>query len=323
MYPLQRARRLRNHPSIRSLVRETSLDRNRLIYPMFVASSDREETPVEAMPGISQFSVDGALREVSPIYERGMHHFLIFGVPDQKDSQASGAYDEKGIVQQVVRRLKQEFPGIVVFTDVCLCAFTDHGHCGVVRDGKIVNDETVQLLARTALSHAEAGADFVAPSDMMDGRVLIIRRTLDDHGLQDVGILSYAAKFASAFYGPFREAAHSAPQFGDRKTHQMDAANRREAIKEMATDLEEGADIIMVKPALSYLDIIREARNRFLVPIAAYNVSGEYSMIKAAAQKGWVDEKAVRNEALLSMRRAGADIIITYFAKDIALEESE
>ncbi len=273
------------------------------------------------MPGISEYGLDSAVREIVFLYENGLRHFLLFGSPDQKDDRASGAYSESGIVQRALRQIKKELPESIVFTDVCLCPYTDHGHCGVVRDGKILNDESLELLAKTALSHAQAGADFVAPSDMMDGRVLAIRRILDEHGLQDTGILSYAAKFSSAFYGPFREAAHSAPKFGDRKSHQMDPANRREALKEMETDIEEGADMIMVKPALSYLDILREARDRFLVPIVAYNVSGEYSLIKAAAQNGWVDGKLIRDEVLLSIRRAGADIIITYFAKELALEK--
>ena len=321
MYPSQRPRRLRSNPSIRNLVRETTIDKSRLIYPLFIASTSVKETPIDAMPGICQFNVEGALEEIGLLYERGIGHFLIFGVPDHKDDRATGAYEEKGIVQTAIRRIKEEIPGAMIFTDVCLCAYTDHGHCGVVQDGKIHNDASVELLARTALSHAQAGADFVAPSDMMDGRVSMIRKLLDEHGFEETGILSYAAKFASAFYGPFREAAHSAPQFGDRKSHQMDPANRREALKEMEMDIEEGADMIMVKPALSYLDIIREAHHRFLVPIAAYNVSGEYSMVHAAAQKGWIDGKAVRDEMLLSMSRAGADIIITYFAKEIAVED--
>jgi len=273
------------------------------------------------MPGVSEYGLDRAVREIVFLFEKGLGHFLLFGTPDRKDDRASSAYSENGIVQRAVRQIKKELPESVVFTDVCLCGYTDHGHCGVLRDGKIHNDESVALLAKTAVSHAHAGADFVAPSDMMDGRVLAIRRALDESGLQDTGILSYAAKFASAFYGPFREAAHSAPKFGDRKSHQMDPANRREALKEMETDIEEGADMIMVKPALSYLDILLEARQRFLVPIVAYNVSGEYSLIKAAAQKGWVDGKLVRDEVLLSIRRAGADIIITYFAKELALEK--
>ncbi|MCI0414341.1 porphobilinogen synthase [bacterium] len=321
MYPTHRPRRLRKNPIVRSLIRETSVDKQRLIYPIFVAETSHRRTPVDAMPGISQFNLEGALEECVPLYEKGMRHFLIFGIPDRKDDLASSAYDENGVVQMTIRKMKQEIRDCVIFTDVCLCAYTSHGHCGVIKDGVICNDASVKLIARTALSHAQAGADFVAPSDMMDGRVGAIRQTLDENGLQDVGILSYAAKFSSAFYGPFREAAQSAPQFGDRKTHQMDPANRLEALKEMQTDIEEGADIIMVKPALSYLDIIREAKNRFLVPIAAYNVSGEYSMVKAAALRGWVDEKMVRDEILLSIRRAGADIIITYFAKDLALEE--
>ncbi len=320
MFPTHRPRRLRNNPRIRSLIRETSVEKQRLIYPIFVAETSRSQTPVDAMPGVSQFNIEGALEECLPLYERGLHHFLIFGIPDRKDDQASSAYDESGIVQKAIRKMKQEMPDCLIFTDVCLCAYTSHGHCGIVKDGAISNDDSVKLIARAALSHAQAGADFVAPSDMMDGRVGAIRRTLDENGLLDVGILSYAAKFSSAFYGPFREAAHSAPQFGDRKTHQMDPANRLEALKEMQSDIEEGADMIMVKPALSYLDIIREARDRFLVPVAAYNVSGEYSMVKAAAMQGWVDEKMVRDEILLSIRRAGADIIITYFAKDLFLE---
>ena len=321
MYPTHRARRLRKNPVIRSLVRETrNIEKDRLIYPVFVAETSRKQTPVESMPGISQFSIEGVVEECTTLYEKGIVNFLIFGLPEKKDDRATSAYGEQGIVQKTIRKMKQEMPQSVLFTDVCLCPYTDHGHCGIVKDGTILNDESVELLARTALSHAAAGADFVAPSDMMDGRVDAIRRLLDENGFQETGILSYSAKYSSAFYGPFREAAHSAPQFGDRKTHQMDPANRLEALKEIEADIEEGADIVMVKPALSYLDIIREAKSRFLVPIAAYNVSGEYSMIKAAALRGWVDERSVRDEILLSIRRAGADIIITYFARDIALE---
>ena len=323
MYPSQRPRRLRRTPAIRSLVRETNIGLDHLIYPLFINANVSDKVPVAAMPGVMEWSVRGAVDEIKALHKRGLHQFMIFGVPDRKDEQASGAYADTGIVQTAVRRIKEEVPDAIVFTDVCLCAYTDHGHCGVIRYGKIHNDASVELLAQTALSHAKAGADFVAPSDMMDGRVAAIRKALDDSGLEEVGILSYAAKFASAYYGPFREAAHSAPQFGDRKSHQMDPANRREALKEMEMDIEEGADLVMVKPALPYLDIIREAHNKFLVPIAAYNVSGEYAMIKAAAEKGWIDEKAVRNETLLSIRRAGADVIITYFAKDIAQEATE
>ena len=320
MHLSHRPRRLRKNPKIRSLVRENTVEKQRLIYPVFVAETSQRQAPIEAMPGISQFNLDGVLEECIPLYRKGLNHFLIFGIPDHKDDLASSAYDEKGVVQQAIRRMKQEMPECVIFTDVCLCSYTSHGHCGVVKEGVISNDDSVELIARAALSHAQAGADFVAPSDMMDGRVAAIRQTLDENGLEDTGILSYAAKFSSAFYGPFREAAHSAPQFGDRRTHQMDPANRLEALKEMQMDIEEGADIIMVKPALAYLDIIREAKNHFLVPVAAYNVSGEYSMVKAAAMQGWVDEKMVRDEILLSIHRAGADIIITYFAKDLFLE---
>jgi porphobilinogen synthase len=320
MYPIHRPRRLRRNPAVRSLVRETHLQKTQLIYPVFIAETNTRQTPVQSMPGIHQFSVDGAIAECSVLYEKGLRNFLIFGLPQNKDELASSAYHERGIVQQALRAMRKEFPEVLLFTDVCLCPYTDHGHCGIVKDGVIANDESVELLARTALSHAQAGADFVSPSDMMDGRVAAIRKTLDESGFLDIGILSYAAKYSSAFYGPFREAAHSTPQFGDRKTHQMDPSNRLEALKEIESDIQEGADMIMVKPALSYLDIIREAKNRFLVPIAAYNVSGEYSMVKAAASNGWVNEKAVRDEMLLSMRRAGADIIITYFAKDLALE---
>src|SRR5262249_18606646 len=320
MYPTKRPRRLRRNPSIRNLVQETKIDLSQLIYPVFINATLRKPAPISAMPGISEHTIDSVLGEIDGIFAAGLHQFLIFGSPQSKDDKASGAYDENGIVQQAVRKIRSQFPGAVIFTDVCLCAFTDHGHCGVVRDGLIHNDASVELLTRTALSHAQAGADLVAPSDMMDGRVLRIRQTLDEHGFDNIGILAYAAKFASAFYGPFREAAHSTPQFGDRKSHQMDPANRREALKEMQIDIEEGADMVMVKPALAYLDIIREARDRFLVPIVAYNVSGEYSLVKAAAQKGWVDGNSMRDEILLSIHRAGADIIITYFAKELALE---
>ena len=320
MYPVHRPRRLRKNPVIRSLVRETRLEKDQFIYPVFVSENAQRQTPVAAMPGVFQWNVSGLLDECLPLYERGLKHFLIFGVSDRKDDQASAAYDGNGVVPTAIRKMKQKMPDAVIFTDVCLCAYTNHGHCGVIKNGAIDNDESVKLLAKSALSHASAGADFVSPSDMMDGRVAVIRSMLDENGFQETGILSYAAKFSSAFYGPFREAAHSAPQFGDRKTHQMDPANRLEALKEMESDIEEGADIIMIKPALAYLDIIREARNRFLVPVCAYNVSGEYSMVKAAAKNGWIDEKSVRNEILLAIRRAGADMIITYFAKDIALE---
>ncbi len=322
MFPLQRPRRLRKNSLIRDLVRETSVNLSHLIYPMFVSAEVDRPVAVPSMPGIHQHTVDSAVQEASDLFAKGVHSFLFFGIPDKKDAYASGAYRENGIVQKTVRAIRKEIPDAVIFTDVCLCSYTDTGHCGIVRDGKIINDESVELLSRTALSHADAGADFVAPSDMMDGRVLAIRKRLDENNLEDIGILSYSAKFASAFYGPFRDAAHSAPQFGDRRTHQMDPANRLEALKEMELDLNEGADMLMIKPALPYLDILREARNRFLVPLVAYNVSGEYSMVKAAGQRSWIQEQQVRDEMLLSIRRAGADIIITYFAKDLANKTS-
>lgn len=321
MFPVQRARRLRKNSRIRELVRETSVEKSDLMYPMFIADIPHREIAVDSMPGVAQFNIDGGLNEASALYERGIRYFLIFGIPKTKDANANSAFAENGIVQQFLQRIRQEIPEAVLFTDVCLCAYTDHGHCGIVKNGRIDNDASVEILARTALSHARAGADFVAPSDMMDGRVLAIRQTLDESGLTDIGILAYSAKYASSFYGPFRDAAHSAPQFGDRRSHQMDAANRREALKEIQADIDEGADIIMVKPALSYLDIISDAKQHFLLPVAAYNVSGEYSLIKAADQKGWVDGRAIRDEVLLSIKRAGADIIITYFAKEIAFEE--
>jgi porphobilinogen synthase len=318
MFPLQRPRRLRKNPLIRDLVRETSVDLTHLIYPMFVSAEVDRPVAVPSMPEIHQHTVESAVREASDLFGKGIHSFLFFGIPDKKDAHATGAYRENGIVQKTLRAVRRELPDAVIFTDVCLCSYTDTGHCGIVRSGRIVNDESVELLSRAALSHADAGADFVAPSDMMDGRVLAIRKRLDENNFEDIGILSYSAKFASAFYGPFRDAAHSAPQFGDRRTHQMDSANRLEALKEMEMDLNEGADMLMVKPALPYLDILREAKNRFLVPLVAYNVSGEYSMVKAAAEKNWIQEQQVRDEMLLSIRRAGADIIITYFAKDLA-----
>jgi porphobilinogen synthase len=320
MYPARRPRRLRNNPRIRSLVRETRVELSTLIYPLFINAAVKHESPIEPMPGIFEYGIDRAVEEIESLFKTGLSYFLLFGSPEGKDELGSGAYPDDGIVQRAVRAIKERVPEAILFTDVCLCPFTSHGHCGVVKGGRIDNDDSVELIARTALSHAQAGADFVAPSDMMDGRVLAIRKRLDENGFQDTGILAYAAKFASAFYGPFREAAHSTPQFGDRKSHQMDPANRREALKEMEIDIEEGADMVMVKPALAYLDIIREARDRFLVPIVAYNVSGEYSLVKAAAQKGWVDGNSLRDEILLSIHRAGADIIITYFAKELALE---
>jgi porphobilinogen synthase len=314
----RRFRRLRQTEGLRRLVRETRLNVEDFIYPLFVVHGRGVRREVGSMPGVYQLSVDQLGAEVEELLELGIGAVLVFGIPAQKDELASEAYDPDGIVQRAVRELKKRAPDLVVITDVCNCEYTSHGHCGIVRDGRIVNDPTLELLARTAVSHAEAGADMVAPSDMMDGRVLAIREALDRAGFIEVPILSYAAKYASAFYGPFREAAESAPAFGDRRSHQMDPGNRREALREIETDIEEGADAIIVKPALAYLDVIAAARERFEVPIAAYNVSGEYAMVKAAARNGWIDEQGVVLELLTGIRRAGAQMIITYHAKDVA-----
>ncbi|WP_448576041.1 porphobilinogen synthase [Thermomicrobium sp.] len=314
----RRFRRLRQTEGLRRLVRETRLSVEDFIYPLFVVHGRGVRREVRSMPGVYQLSVDQLGREVEELLELGIGAVLVFGIPAQKDELASEAYAPDGIVQRAVRELKRCAPDLVVITDVCNCEYTSHGHCGIVRDGCIVNDPTLELLARTAVSHAEAGADMVAPSDMMDGRVLAIRDALDRAGFVEIPILSYAAKYASAFYGPFREAAESAPAFGDRRSHQMDPGNRREALREIATDIEEGADAIIVKPALAYLDVIAAARERFEVPIAAYNVSGEYAMVKAAARNGWIDEQRVVLELLTGIRRAGAQMIITYHAKDVA-----
>ncbi len=314
----RRFRRLRRSENLRRLVRETRLSVEDLIYPLFVVHGHGVRREVNSMPGVYQLSVDQLGREAEELLELGIGAVLLFGIPARKDELASEAYDPDGIVQRAVRELKRVAPELVVITDVCNCEYTSHGHCGIVRDGHILNDATLELLARTAVSHAEAGADMVAPSDIMDGRVLAIRRALDQAGFSEIPILSYAAKYASAFYGPFREAAESAPAFGDRRSHQMDPGNRREALREIATDLEEGADAIIVKPALAYLDVVAAARERFDVPIAAYNVSGEYAMVKAAARNGWIDEQRVVLEILTGIRRAGAQMIITYHAKDVA-----
>jgi len=300
------------------MVRETSIDSEDLIYPLFVTHGLDVKMEIPSMPGVYHFSVDTLCKEAEEIWQLGIHAVLLFGIPAEKDEEGSEAYSPDGIVQRAVRTLKECNPGLVVITDVCMCEYTSHGHCGIVVDGQVSNDETLEYLARIALSHAEAGADIVAPSDMMDGRVMIIRDTLDENGFTDTAIMAYSAKYASAFYGPFRDAANSAPQFGDRKSYQMDPANRREAITEMVMDLDEGADIIMVKPALSYLDVIADARIEFNAPIAAYNVSGEYSMVKAAAHNGWIDEERAVIEILTSIKRAGADLILTYHAKDAA-----
>ena len=301
------------------MVAETRLCADHLVLPLFVRAGKGLRRAVEAMPGVFQLSPDEAVREAAQAHTAGVPAVLLFGIPDQKDKQALGAYAKDGIVQQTVRLLKKELPELLVITDVCLCEYMEHGHCGIVdAHGAVLNDPTLELLARTAVSHAEAGADIIAPSDMMDGRVRTIRERMDDSGFNDLSIMSYAAKFASAFYGPFREAAESAPKFGDRRSYQMDAANAEEALREVALDIQEGADIVMVKPALAYLDIIQRVKKEFGYPTAAYAVSGEYAMIKAAAARGWIDERAAMLESLLAIRRAGADIIITYAAVEVA-----
>jgi porphobilinogen synthase len=317
-FPVSHPRRLRTSPALRRLVAETSLTVSSLVLPLFARSGKKLRRAVDAMPGVFQLSPDEIVREAAAAHALGIPAVLLFGIPDKKDAKASGAYAKNGIVQQTVRLLKKELPSLLVITDVCLCEYMEHGHCGIMSCGKILNDPTLKILAQTALSHAEAGANIVAPSDMMDGRVRAIRAVLDLNGFSETPIMSYAAKFASAFYGPFREAAESAPQFGDRRSYQMDAANANEALREVALDIQEGADIVMVKPALAYLDIIHRVKTEFGYPTAAYSVSGEYSMIKAAAAKGWIDERAVTLESLLAMRRAGADILITYAAADVA-----
>ena len=317
-FPISRPRRLRRSPALRRLVAETCLNAAQLVLPLFARSGRQLRRPVDAMPGVFQLSPDEVLRDAVAAHALGVPAVLLFGIPDKKDAKASGAYAKNGIVQQTVRLLKKELPALLVITDVCLCEYMAHGHCGIVHDGAVLNDPTLKLLAQTAASHAAAGADLVAPSDMMDGRVRAIRAELDHQGFLDTPIMSYAAKFASAFYGPFREVAESTPQFGDRRSYQMDAANGDEAMREVALDIQEGADIVMVKPALAYLDIIRRVKTEFGLPTAAYAVSGEHAMIKAAAARGWIDERAVTLESLLAMRRAGADILITYAATDVA-----
>jgi porphobilinogen synthase len=317
-FPNYRPRRLRQSAALRKLVCETRLSVEQLVLPLVVRAGRKLRHPINSMPGVFQLSPDELLREAERAHAFGVPAILLFGIPNKKDAKASGAYAKNGIVQQTVRLLKKELPSLLIITDVCLCEYMEHGHCGVVSRGKILNDPTLKILAQTALSHAEAGADIVAPSDMMDGRVRAIRETLDKNGFSETPIMSYAAKFASAFYGPFREAAESAPQFGDRCSYQMDAANVNEALREVALDIQEGADIVMVKPALAYLDLIYRVKTEFDYPTAAYAVSGEHAMIKAAAARGWIDERAVTMESLLAMRRAGADILITYAAADAA-----
>lgn len=317
-FPVSRLRRLRKTSALRSMVRETSLSKDDLIYPLFVVEGENVKREISSMPGQYQMSIDNIVRECDELLNLGLNTILLFGIPAQKDEVGSGAYSDDGIIQRAVRGIKKRFPEMLVVTDVCLCEYTSHGHCGVIENEYVQNDETLQLLAREALSHAQSGADIIAPSDMMDGRVAAIREILDRNGFSETPIMAYSAKFSSAFYGPFREAAESAPQFGDRKSYQMDPANSDEAMREIALDIQEGADIVMVKPALSYLDLIRRANDSFNMPIAAYNVSGEYSMIKAAEANGWLDGEKVMLEVLTSIKRAGAGIIITYFGKDAA-----
>ncbi|MYL53336.1 porphobilinogen synthase [Pontibacillus yanchengensis] len=318
-----RHRRLRTTESMRSLVRETHLQKTDLIYPIFVVEGDQIKKEVPSMPGVYHVSLDYLTEEMNELVTLGVRSVIVFGVPAHKDEKGTQAYCETGIVQKAIRQIKEDVPALTVIADTCLCQYTDHGHCGIVQDGEILNDESLELLTETAVSQAKAGADIIAPSNMMDGFVAAIRKGLDDAGFKNTPIMSYAVKYASSFYGPFRDAAHSSPQFGDRRAYQMDPANRLEAIREAQSDVEEGADFLIVKPGLSYLDIMREVKDRFNSPVVAYNVSGEYSMIKAAAQNGWVNEQEIVLEKLTSMKRAGADLIITYFAKDVAQWLSE
>ena len=320
MFPIQRMRRLRRSEAIRSMVRETELTARGFVYPMFVCPGTGVRTEISSMPGVYQQSVDKFVEECREVESLGIPAVILFGIPEGKDERGSEAASPSGMVQRAIEAVRRAKLKLVVMTDVCLCEYTSHGHCGIIENGDVANDPTLKLLAEEALSHARAGADVVAPSDMMDGRVGAIRQALDANGFVDLPILSYAAKYCSGFYGPFREAAQSAPQFGDRRSYQMDPGNAREALREVALDLEEGADAVMVKPALAYLDIIRMVRDRFDVPVAAYNVSGEYSMVKAAAKNGWIDERRVVHEILTGIQRAGADIILTYHAKDVALK---
>jgi porphobilinogen synthase len=322
---MKRLRRLRVNETMRKLVRETKLQISELVYPIFVIEGENIKNPIPSMPGIHQYSIDRLEEELERITESGIGSILIFGIPEHKDEVGSGAYQEDGITQRAIRSIKENYPNLLVIADVCLCEYTSHGHCGLVRNGKILNDETLPLLAQASVSLARAGADIIAPSDMMDGRIQAIREALDTNGFIDIAIMAYSAKYSSAYYSPFREAAHSAPGFGDRKTYQMDYANGREAILEVEADLEEGADMVMVKPALAYLDVIKEVSQTFDSPVAAYNVSGEYSMVKAAAANGWIDEKKIVLENLTAIKRAGARIIITYHALDVAgwLKEEE
>ena len=317
-FPIQRLRRLRQHESLRRMVRETRLSPSDLIYPMFVMEGKDQRREIASMPGQFRLSIDLLIKEAGEVAGLGIPAVMLFGIPDRKDERGTSGYDPNGVVQRAIKAVKDHVPGLLVITDVCIDEYTTHGHCGIVKDGRILNDETLECLRAMAKTHAESGADMVAPSDMMDGRVAAIRSELDRAGYPELPIMAYAAKFASCFYAPFRDAAGSAPQFGDRQSYQMDPANRREALREIALDVEEGADIVMVKPALPYLDVIAAARAHTSLPVAAYQVSGEYSMIKAAGKAGWLDESRAMLESLLAIKRAGADLILTYFAKDAA-----
>jgi porphobilinogen synthase len=317
-FPINRPRRLRRNDTLRRMIRETRLSPDNLIHPLFVCPGRGVVNPVPSMPGVAQLSVDRVAAEARAIHAAGVPAIILFGIPERKDALGSEAWNDNGEVQRAIREVKEKVPGLVVISDVCMCEYTDHGHCGAIKGTDVDNDATLELLSREALSHARAGADIVAPSDMMDGRVAAIRTALDRDGFSEIAIMAYSAKFASAFYGPFRDAAESAPQFGDRRSYQMDPPNGEEALREVALDLEEGADIVMVKPALPYLDLIWRVKNEFRVPVAAYNVSGEYAMIRAAGINGWLDEDRTIMEVLTSIRRAGADLILTYFAKEVA-----
>jgi porphobilinogen synthase len=317
-FPVKRLRRLRYNPLIREMVRETELSKNDFIYPLFAVHGANIKKPIKSMPGVYQMSIDILVNECKDVASLGIPAVILFGIPKHKDEKGSEAYDPEGIIQNAVRAIKSEVKDLIVITDVCMCEYTSHGHCGVLDGEEILNDETVELLAKESLTHAQAGADIIAPSDMMDGRVAAIRKILDENGFKKIPILSYAAKYASGYYGPFREAAESTPAFGDRRSHQMDIGNINEAMREVETDIEEGADIVMVKPAGPYLDVIRKVKETFKMPTAAYQVSGEYAMIKAAGQNGWIDEERVMIESLTAIKRAGADMFLTYFAKDAA-----
>lgn len=323
MFPKTRMRRLREHPHVRDLVRETKVKLDDLIMPLFVVEGLSRKEEIPSMPGQYRFSIPELVDECKRIYDLGINAVILFGVPEHKDEKATQAWNDEGIIQKTTAAIKKEIPALLVINDLCLCEYTSHGHCGWIENGRVLNDPTLEILSKTALSQAKAGADMIAPSDMMDGRVGAVRDILDGNGFSHIPIMSYAAKYASAFYGPFRDAAESAPQFGDRNSYQMDPANADEAIREVELDLAEGADIIMVKPALPYLDVLRTVKDTFRVPTAAYNVSGEYSLIKAAASKGWVDEKRIIRETLTSIKRAGADMILTYFAADFAEWEKD